>query len=48
MEGFLLFKTVCIKTSNKNINLITKKDVEETIKSVKLSNFEKDKRVIGF
>ena len=37
-----------IKTSNKNINLITKKDVEETIKSVKLSNFEKDKRVIGF
>ena len=37
-----------IKTSNKNINLITKKDVEETIKSVKLSNFEKDKKVIGF
>lgn len=37
-----------IKTNNKNINLITKKDVEETLKSVKLSTRGEDKRVIGF
>lgn len=37
-----------IKTNSKNINLITKKDVEKTIQSVILSNHVKEKRAIGF